>query len=497
MCGGLLRGVELEATPAVSIDNAFVEPLFDRKKARLHVTLRNATSAAPDMPYTLQVNVATVAGNRSAGETSTDVAVGAGATSEVTMDVSLDPFGPWSPESPFLYKAEVVLRQGNRAIDGWIERFGMKKYEVHGGDLYVNNVRYFLRGCGDDYVYPITVCSPASRAEHAKHLRMMKQYGFNYIRLHTHCEIPEYFEAADEVGMMVQAELPYYGRFNEQRPYSHLSGAPLMAKDDLVELVTHMRRYTSLSTYCGGNEGESPTPLDRQLYQMAKSLDPSRPWLNMDGGVNNTRENSAVNHGGYGWEYAPRQEHAWPFVRHEYMSFGINEDPRLEAKYTGAYAQPEASGREDLRDRANRTRLEVGGRLFRRRPSPPGDLAQNRHRGGTRRSVSRWFQLLADGRPFPQHSMWRARYVLGEEIQHPGILSPVQCADGDPCPDGKSKTTRTTRPESGDRDLHRGRRAGRGLGRVAFSIATLEKCHTGVAARGRRENAGQRPDRED
>jgi len=59
--GGLARGVELEATPAVFIDNAFVEPLFDQQKARLYVTLRNATSAVPNKPYTLQVNVATVA----------------------------------------------------------------------------------------------------------------------------------------------------------------------------------------------------------------------------------------------------------------------------------------------------------------------------------------------------------------------------------------------------------------------------------------------------
>ena len=139
--------------------------------------------------------------------------------------------------------------------------------------MYLNNVRYFLRGCGDDHVYPITVCSPASREEHVKHLRIVKQYGFNYIRLHTHCEIPEYFEAADEVGMMVQPELPYYGRFSAAKAVFAPVGAPLMAKDDLVELVTHMRRYTSLATYCGGNEGESPTPLDRELYRMAKSLD--------------------------------------------------------------------------------------------------------------------------------------------------------------------------------------------------------------------------------
>jgi len=71
--------------------------------------------------------------------------VGAGATTELTVDVRLDPFRPWSPESPLLYKAELVLKQAGSPIDGWIERFGMKKYEVRGGDLYLNNVRYFLR----------------------------------------------------------------------------------------------------------------------------------------------------------------------------------------------------------------------------------------------------------------------------------------------------------------------------------------------------------------
>ena len=265
--GGLSRGVEIEATPAILIDHAYVEPLFDQKTARVHVTLRNATSTAPNKVYTLQVNVATVSGNRCAGKATTTVSPGVAALTELIVDVSLNPFRPWSPENPSLYTAELVLHQAEKPIDGWVERFGMKKFEVRGGDFYLNNGRYFLRGCGDDYVYPITVCSPASREEHAKHLRIAKQYGFNYVRLHTHCEIPEYYEAADEVGMMIQPELPYYGRFNAQRPYSHMSGAPLMAKDDLAELVSHMRRYTSLATYCGGNEGTCPTPLGQRTLQ--------------------------------------------------------------------------------------------------------------------------------------------------------------------------------------------------------------------------------------
>ena len=36
--------------------------------------------------------------------------------------------------------------------------------------------------------------------------------------------------------------------------------------------------------------------------------------------------------------------------------------------------------------------------------------------------------------------MWRARHVLGEKIQQPGMLSPVQRADGDPRPNCKSQT---------------------------------------------------------
>ncbi len=338
MYGGVFRSVELEATPAVAIDNAYVEPLFDQKKARVHVMLRNAASVVSGDKFVLQVKIAAVSDGQAAGEAAATVAFSEGRTAELTVDVGLDSFKPWSPESPTLYRAEMVLKQGEKPIDGWVERFGMKKFEVRGGDYYLNNVRYYLRNCGDDHVYPETVCSPASREEHVKHLRMMKDYGFNYIRLHTHCEVPEYFEAADEVGLLVQPELPYYGKFNEQRPYSHLSGAPLTPKEDLRELVAHMRRYTSLAIYCGGNEGHSPTPLNQELYKLAKSLDPSRPWLNMDGAQNNTKENSEVNHGGYGWEYAPLKENTWPFVRHEYMSFGINEDPRLEAKYSGAFA---------------------------------------------------------------------------------------------------------------------------------------------------------------
>ena len=34
-----------------------------------------------------------------------------------------------------------------------------------GGDLYLNDPRYYRRATGDDHVYPTTVCPPASRED--------------------------------------------------------------------------------------------------------------------------------------------------------------------------------------------------------------------------------------------------------------------------------------------------------------------------------------------
>ena len=342
--GGLFRGVELEATPAISIENAFVEPLFDQKKARLHIKLRDTAPNGSKEARTVRIRVST--GKQEAGET--HLTINPGATrAEVTADISLDPFQPWSPENPFLYQAEIVLEQAGKPVDGWVERFGMKKYEVRDSELYLNNSRYFIRACSDNHVYPTTVCSPASRGEHVKRLRIIKSYGFNCVRMHTHCEVPEYFEAADEVGMLIQPELPYYGAtLPTDTLLNHMSCAPETPKEDLLELVTHYRRYTSLAIYCGGNERNMPSPLGEELFQLSKSLDASRPWLALDGASNYTATNTEADHYGYGANVEFLTDKKRPMVRHEFSSMGVYEDPRLEPEYDRCRWLPNKTLRE-------------------------------------------------------------------------------------------------------------------------------------------------------
>jgi len=337
--GGLYRSVELEATPAVLVDYAHVEGDLDAKSAAVHVTLRS--TAADAQQVEVEAALATLDG-RKAGNVCREVTVEPGATREVVLTAALDPFHAWSPEHPDLYRADIVLKRGGEAVDGWVERFGVRKWEVRGGGFYLNNRKHFVRGFGDDWVYPLTICSPASREVHREHLGLARKFGFNYVRHHTHCEVPEFFDAADELGIMVQPELPYYGA----RPSAGTEGW-FRPKEDLRELVTHYRRHVSLSTYCGGNEGHIGSPIDKGLYSLAKELDPTRLFLHQDGG-HNTPENSDFGTGPAGiWK--PETTHGYSSFRtdrkrawfaHEYLNLTVQRDPRLAWKYTGAQLPP-------------------------------------------------------------------------------------------------------------------------------------------------------------
>jgi len=332
--GGLYRSVELDATPSVLVDYAFVEGNFDARSAAAHITLRS--TQAQHAEAEVEVTFATLNGQR-AGQASAKVTIQAGQTKDVVLKTPLRPFKAWSPEHPNLYRADIVLKRNGKAVDGWVERFGVRKWEVRGGNFYLNNRKHIVRGFGDDWVYPLTICSPPSREYHRGHLRLARAFGFNYVRHHTHCEIPEFYEAADEQGIMVQPELPYYG----SRPSAAAKGW-FRPKEDLRELVTHYRRYVSLSTYCTGNEGHLGSPLDKEICALAKNLDRTRLFLHQDGG-HNTAENSDFGTGpAFVWRPGT-VDGSRPFFAHEYLNLAVSRDPRLAWKYTGAQLPPLAA----------------------------------------------------------------------------------------------------------------------------------------------------------
>ncbi len=66
----------------------------------------------------------------------------------------------WSPGNPYLYTAKVRLlsRLNGAVIDSRSVRFGMREFLVSGNKFLLNGQPFFLRGCGDDCIFPTTIC---------------------------------------------------------------------------------------------------------------------------------------------------------------------------------------------------------------------------------------------------------------------------------------------------------------------------------------------------
>ena len=349
--GGISRDIELESTPKSFLSNVECFGNFDAKNVDVRCQLEhshNAKGKNMDVEVRLRLwdsNHADEAPDDIARERFS-VTLGEGCSTVFTHTVIPTVFRAWSPETPHLYVAEVTLydHNGKKPLHGWTERFGVKKMEVRGDRFYLNGKPYFLRGYGDDYMYPLTFISPTDREAHRKNLRIAREAGFNYVRHHTHCEISEFYDAADELGIMIQAELPYYPA-NGIHTVEFFDFDPLR---DLNELINHFRRHVSMTTYSMGNEGHLGTPLDIEMKTLVKNLDPGKLVMHNDGGIN-TPENSDFDTPHFlHWplsSYQPWKPGTFdfinmPFVAHEYLNLGLKFDPRISERFTGVMMPP-------------------------------------------------------------------------------------------------------------------------------------------------------------
>ena len=282
--GGLYREVHLEARSAIAIDDVFVMPDVGSATARTRVVLRRSSTAQP-WQGSVRVRIAPFAGGDAVeGQAATRFATGQAESEPTTVDLKINPLRTWSPEDPFLYSVEVSLTDGGRVVDAVRDRFGMRQFTVgEGGVLLLNGQPYFIRGLGDDTVEVLNGTQPADKQVFVERLKMAKRYGFNGIRFLGNTPIKEYFEAADEVGMLLLCEGQVYHKPKESIP---------LLKKQVTRIAKAYRNHPSWYLFSAGNEffecqGASPDlewmDYIRYAHDTFKQLDPTRFFIASDG----------------------------------------------------------------------------------------------------------------------------------------------------------------------------------------------------------------------
>lgn len=207
---GILGSMHLESCPPSFIESAMILPHHERHAATVRLRIRHQGEAEAEASIGLQAISRETGQNDSPNRQSFDLVLKPG-VNEVEREYRMgDDACLWSEFSPCLYTMSVSLQAGDTR-DECRKIFGMRRFEANGTQFSINGNTIFLRGKHDACVFPLTGYPPMDKKPWLLYLGKLASYGINYVRFHSWTPPEAAFEAADELGIYLQPEIPYWG----------------------------------------------------------------------------------------------------------------------------------------------------------------------------------------------------------------------------------------------------------------------------------------------
>ncbi len=270
--GGLYRGVNLVSVPNTrfSLDyfggpgfKVTPKPCDGGAVFELETYVTN-----PDENFTVLYSIKDAEGNEVAGGTRPADAT---AISLFVPDAKL-----WEIDSPCLYTVTATLQRRNEAYDEVSVRAGVRSFSCDPDKGFIiNGVETPLRGVSrhQDKLYQ---GNALTREDHYLDARIIKDLGANTIRLAHYQHSQDFYDACDELGFIVWAEIPFISVFNKD-PAAHQN-----CISQLKELIIQNYNHPSICFWGISNEiligGISQQLVDnhKELNALAHKLDPTR-----------------------------------------------------------------------------------------------------------------------------------------------------------------------------------------------------------------------------
>lgn len=179
----------------------------------------------------------------------------------------------WDTHSPRLYTAVGEIWVGDEKVDSVATQFGIRtiRWENDTG-FWINDRNIKLKGVADHLE-----AGPVGGEAHANLIRwkikLLKDMGVNAIRVAHNPQVPEFYRACDEMGMLIMDEI--FDGWHRKAPQDY--GARFFAEhwqNDLTAWVKRNRNHPSIILYSIGNETRGA--IAPQLVQAIKAHDPTR-----------------------------------------------------------------------------------------------------------------------------------------------------------------------------------------------------------------------------
>jgi hypothetical protein len=204
---GVIGRVELRAEPVVSAraDQVFADPATGLCELRL--TLANRTGKSAECVLSAEIRRDGRAETLASAKQTLTLPPG---KTEVKLPVQV-PKGSvqaWGEFDRPLYVAQVETKTDAGDISTRSDRFGFRTYEAKDGGYLINGKPILLRGEANNAQFPLTGYPPMDKAAWLKIFQLFKDFGLNHVRFHSWVPPEAAFNAADELGLYLQPELP-------------------------------------------------------------------------------------------------------------------------------------------------------------------------------------------------------------------------------------------------------------------------------------------------
>ena len=108
----------------------------------------------------------------------------------------------WSPQRPNLYTLRTSLMVGSKTLETYSQKIGLKHVKINADGCYINGKKMYLRGTNRHQEYPYVGYAASDRAQY-RDAQLIKEAGYDLVRLSHYPQSPAFMRACDELGLLV------------------------------------------------------------------------------------------------------------------------------------------------------------------------------------------------------------------------------------------------------------------------------------------------------
>jgi beta-galactosidase len=284
--GGLYRDVRLRVVPEAFLADVFAKPdnVLDAAARRVVVQATVDAAAACDADVLVELRD----GDRvlADGRAAVSIAGPGQATATVTLS-GLSDIVLWDTDRPKLYDVAATLLadgpDGPRRHEYRV-RIGFREATFTLDGFYLNDRRMKLLGVNRHQFFPFAGGAMPARVQARDAEIVRRELNCNMVRCSHYPQSEAFFDACDELGLLVFEEAPGWGYLGDQAWLA-------LAYRDVGQMIVRDRNHPSIVLW-GARLNETPNnvPFYTSTNELAHSLDDSRPTAGAMAGMRLTTD---------------------------------------------------------------------------------------------------------------------------------------------------------------------------------------------------------------